>query len=335
MLELIRTLTALDAVSGAENAVRDFILEQIKDCCDAKTDPLGNILVFKKGKNPSAKKLMLDAHMDEVGLIISNVTADGFLKFKAVGGIEPESLMFRQVKIGDRFGVISGKPVHLLSGEEKKTLPKEDSLYIDIGVSSKEEALKLVSPGDRAAFVSEFFRMGDNISAKALDDRVGCAILISLLQEESDYDFYASFSVQEEVGLRGAKTAAFTVDPEAAIVLEATTAADLAGTGSAERVCCLGKGPAVSFMDKGTVYDRVYYQAALDSGIPCQVKAAVAGGNNAGAIHVSRGGVRTVAVSVPCRYLHSPAGMINRNDAENAKRLARFLIDGIAGGSIA
>lgn len=335
MLELIRTLTALDAVSGAENAVRDFILQEIKDCCDAKIDPLGNILVFKKGKHPSAKKLMLDAHMDEVGLIISNVTADGFLKFKAVGGIETESLMFRQVKIGERFGVISGKPVHLLSGEEKKTLPKEDSLYIDIGVSSKEEALKLVSPGDRAAFVSEFFRMGDNISAKALDDRVGCAILISLLQEESDYDFYASFSVQEEVGLRGAKTAAFTVDPDAAIVLEATTAADLAGTGTTEKVCCLGKGPAVSFMDKGTVYDRVYYQAALDSGIPCQVKAAVAGGNNAGAIHLSRGGVRTVAVSVPCRYLHSPAGMICYSDAENTKRLARFLINGIAGGGVA
>ena len=334
MLELIKTLTALDAVSGEENAVREFILDGIKDCCEAKTDPLGNILVFKKGKNPSAKKLMLDAHMDEVGLIISGVTADGFLKFKSVGGIETESLMFRQVKIGDRFGVISGKPVHLLSGEEKKTLPKEESLYIDIGVSSKEEALEQVSLGDRATFVSDFLRMGDTISAKALDDRVGCAILISLLKEESDYDFYASFSVQEEVGLRGAKTAAFTIDPEAAIVLEATTAADLAGASAAEKVCRLGHGPAVSFMDRATVYDRVYYQAALGSGIPCQPKAAVTGGNNSGAIHLSRGGVRTIAVSVPCRYLHSPAGIVHTDDVENAKRLARFLIDGIGSGRI-
>ena len=335
MLEQIKALTSLSGVSGDESAVREYILREIKDCCEAKTDPLGNLLVFKKGKNRSVKKLMLDAHMDEVGLIVSGITESGFLKFRTVGGIETGSLMFRQVKIGDRVGVISGKPVHLLKGEERKKLPPQESLYIDIGVSSKQEALELVSPGDRATFLSDFFRMGDRIAAKALDDRVGCAILLSLLKKESEYDFYASFSVQEEVGLRGARVAAYSVDPEAAIVLEATTAADIDGVPESESVCRLGKGPAVSFMDKGAVYDRAYYQAALRSGIPCQPKAAVAGGNNSGAIHVSRKGVRTLAVSVPCRYLHSPVGMVDMKDVENAEKLARTMINGICGGGIA
>lgn len=334
MLDLLRELTALDGVSGDEGAVRDYIISKISGHCEYETDPLGNIIAFKKGRNRSVKKLLADAHMDEVGLIITSVTADGFLKFAAVGGIDTSVLMFRQVKIGGVNGVISGKPVHLMSGDEKKKLPKPDSLYIDIGAASREQALTLVKPGDRAVIRGGFSLMGSRITAKALDDRIGCAVLISLLTKESEYDFYASFTVQEEVGLRGAKAAAFRVAPDAALVLEATTAADTAGVPEQGMVCRLGQGPAVSFMDRATVYDRAYYEAALKSGIKCQPKAAVAGGNNSGSLHLSRGGVRTLALSVPCRYIHSPSSVADMKDIESTERLAEYMINGICSGRI-
>lgn len=334
MLDILRELTALDGVSGEEDAVRDYIISKIKDHCEYKIDPLGSIIAFKKGKNCSAKKLMVDAHMDEVGLIITSVTSDGFLGFSAVGGIDTAVLMFRRVRIGSINGVITGKPIHLISAEERKKLPKPESLYIDIGASSKEEALSLVRIGDRAVICGEYTEIGNKIKAKAIDDRAGCAILISLLAKDSDYDFYATFSVEEEVGLRGAKAAAFTVEPDSAIVLEATTAADIAGVEPSKRVCVLGNGPAVSFMDRATVYDREYYDTALKSGIKCQPKAAVAGGNNSGAVHLSRGGVRTLAISVPCRYIHSPSCVADKEDIENAARLAEYMIKGICSGKI-
>ena len=334
MFDILRELTALDGVSGEENSVRDYIISKIEGHCEYKIDPLGSIIAFKKGKNRSNKKLMVDAHMDEVGLIITSVTSGGFLGFSAVGGIDTAVLMFRRVRIGNINGVITGKPIHLISAEERKKLPKADSLYIDIGASSKEEALKLVRIGDRAVICGEYTQMGSKIKAKAIDDRAGCAILISLLMADSDYDFYATFSVQEEVGLRGAKAVAFTVEPDSAIVLEATTAADIAGVEASKRVCLLGEGPAVSFMDRATVYDRDYYNAALKSGIKCQPKAAVAGGNNSGAVHLSRGGVRTLAISVPCRYIHSPSCVADTKDIENAQKLAEYMIKGICSGEI-
>ena len=334
MLDILRELTALDGVSGEENSVRDYIISKIEGHCEYKIDPLGSIIALKKGKNRSDKKLMVDAHMDEVGLIITSVTSGGFLGFSAVGGIDTAVLMFRRVRIGNINGVITGKPIHLISAEERKKLPKADSLYIDIGATSKEEALKLVRIGDSAVICGEYTQMGSKIKAKAIDDRVGCAILISLLTKDSDYDFYATFSVQEEVGLRGAKAAAFTVEPDSAIVLEATTAADIAGVDTSKRVCLLGEGPAVSFMDRATVYDRGYYDAALKSGIKCQPKAAVAGGNNSGAVHLSRGGVRTLAISVPCRYIHSPSCVADTKDIENAQKLAEYMIKGICSGEI-
>ena len=334
MLDTLKELTCLDGVSGEENAVRDYIISKIDGHCEYSIDPLGSIIAFKKGKNRSVKKLMVDAHMDEVGLIITSITSDGFLGFSAVGGIDTAVLMFRRVRIGNVDGVVTGKPIPLISLEERKKLPKPESLYIDIGASSKEEALKLIRIGDRAVICGEYAQMGSKIKAKAIDDRAGCAILISLLAKDSDYDFYATFSVQEEVGLRGAKAAAFTVEPDSAVVLEATTAADIAGVEDSKRVCVLGNGPAISFMDRATVYDRGYYDAAMNSGIKCQPKAAVAGGNNSGAVHLSRGGVRTLAISVPCRYIHSPSCVADTEDIENAARLAEYMIKGICSGKI-
>ncbi len=335
MNELLKQLCLLDGTSGDEGAVRDFVIEQIKDYCEYRVDNLGNIIAFKKGKNKSSKKILIDAHLDEVGLIITHIDSNGFLRFKTVGGIDTAALMFRRVLInGKTLGVIGGKPIHLSDGDERKKLPSADSLYIDIGVTTDKEAQELVSVGDCAVMCSDYTVVGNKILAKALDDRVGCAVLIDLLKTQVEYDFYASFSVQEEVGLRGAAVAAYSVEPDAAIVIDGTTAADVAGVADSKRVCCQGKGAVVSFMDGATSYDREYYNAALSSGIPAQSKCAVAGGNNAGAIHLSRGGVRTVALSVPCRYIHTSGSTCDMSDIIAVRDLTKYMISKIAGGEL-
>jgi len=335
MTELLKNLCNIDGTSGDETAVSDFIISQIDGFCSWKIDALGNIIVFKKGKNEPAKKVMLDAHTDEVGLIITGITSDGFLKFKTVGGIDTSALLFRKVKInGEIGGVISGKPIHLLDKKESEKLPDKDNLYIDIGVLSKQEAENYVNLGDRAVICGAFEKVDKKVISKALDDRIGCAILIKLIREYDEYDFHASFSVQEEIGLRGAKTATFAINPECAIVLEGTTAADIAGVETEKTVCNLGKGPAISFMDGATVYDRKLYAAAMNSGILCQPKRAVAGGNDSGSIHLSREGVRTVSISVPCRYIHTASSVVDFGDIENAYKLAVYMLNGICGGEI-
>ena len=335
MLELLKQLCLLDGTSGDEDAVREFIISEIDGFCDYKTDNLGNIICFKKGKKQPLKKVMLDAHMDEVGLIITSVTTDGFLKFKTVGGIDTAALMFRKVKINSKInGVIGGKPIHLIKGDARKKLPESDNLYIDIGVSSKEEELEKINLGDRAIIESDFILSGENIKAKAIDDRIGCAVLISLLKSDSEYDFYASFSVQEEIGTRGAKTAVFAINPDAALVIEATTAADISGVPDDKMVCKLGDGAVVSFMDRGTVYDKNYYNAALQSGVPCQPKKAVAGGNNSAGIHLTREGVRTLAISLPCRYIHSASCVASIDDCKSVEELTKYMLNGICSGNI-
>ncbi len=336
MIELLKKLCLTDGVSGNEGKVSKIIIDEIKDYAEVKTDAMGNIIAFKKGKKTPLSKIMIDAHTDEVGLIITGITNDGFLKFSVVGGINPSALMCKKVMIeGKTVGVIGSKPIHLCLGEEKETPPKADSLYIDIGASSKEEALEYVRLGDTAAFISEFAVLGkDTIKAKALDDRVGCAVLVSMIKNYDEYDFYATFTVQEEVGCRGARTAAFSVTPDFAICLEATTAADLSGVAEEDEVCKLSNGPAVSFMDKATLYDRKLYDTALSLNTPCQTKAAVAGGNNSGAVHLSKEGVRTIALSVPCRYIHTGSCVCNVSDIENLNKLATKLCSKICSGEI-
>ncbi|MBQ8739951.1 MAG: M42 family peptidase [Clostridia bacterium] len=335
MTELLKNLCMCDGTSGDEVAVREFVISQIKDHCEYSVDNLGNVIAFKKGKNTPVKKVLIDAHLDEVGLIITHIEQGGFLRFKTVGGIDTAALLFRRVLInGKTLGVIGGKPVHLCEGDERKKLPSADSLYIDIGAGSDEEAKKLVSVGDCAVMCSDFAVTGDKVLAKALDDRVGCLVLIDLLKQDAEYDFYASFSVQEEVGLRGAGVVAFTVEPDAAIVIDGTTAADVADVAPSKQVCRQGAGAVVSFMDGATSYDREYYNAALASGIPAQSKCAVAGGNNSGAIHLSRGGVRTVALSVPCRYIHTSGSACDMRDIIAVRDLTRYMINQIAGGKL-
>lgn len=337
MLDILKELCLLPGISGREDKVREYIISKIDGYCDYKTDPLGNIIAFKKGKNRAAHKIMLDAHMDEVGLIITGADSDGFLKFSKVGGIETDVIIGRSVLIGENRipGVLGIKPIHLIKKDEEQTLPKSDDLYIDIGASGKDDALSKVSPGDEAYFESDFIEFGDGfIKCKAIDDRAGCAVMIDLIRSDLEYDCYFSFSSQEEIGTRGAKVSSFTIDPEFAIVLETTTAADISSVKGSDRVCICGDGGAVSFMDRATVYDISLYrrtlEVAAEKSIKAQPKTRVAGGNDAGAIHKSRAGVKTITISVPTRYLHSPSCVCKYDDIIQVRDLARAMISEFA-----
>ncbi len=337
MLEMIKELCFLPGISGRENAVRDYIIGQIKGFAEYSIDPLGNLLVFKKGKNPAKNRVMIDAHMDEVGLIVTAITSEGFLRFTKVGGIDSRVILGRTVKVGEKAvnGVIGIKPVHLVDKKDEASIPKADDLYIDIGAKSKDEAMEYVRLGDSVWFESDFVEFGDGfVKAKALDDRAGCAILIEMIKSELEYDMWFLFSVQEEIGTRGAQTAAFTIAPDYAIAVETTTAADISGVKDEKRVCICGNGGTVSFMDRSTLYSKELFDKAFviaeKNNIPCQPKTMVAGGNDSGAIHKSRGGVKVLTVSIPCRYLHSPSCVIKYSDAEESLRLIKALAEDFA-----
>lgn len=333
--EHLEKLCLLCGASGNEKAVREYIMEASKPYAHSMTvDPLGSVIVEKKGAARSPKKLMISAHMDEVGLIVTYINDDGTLMIAPVGGIDASVVIGRPAVVGDKniSGVIGAKPVHLLTSEQRKAVPEFSQLYLDIGAKNKAEAESLVALGEYAHFLPSFTRLGGNrIRSKAIDDRAGCAVMLELLSEELPYDVTFAFLVQEEVGLRGAQAAAYTVNPDIAIVLEATTAADISGAEDDAKVCSLGAGPVVSFMDRSTIYDRELYNIAFEEcgklGIPCQTKTRIAGGNDSGAIHISRGGVRTLAVSAPCRYLHSPSCVADMTDIENCLRLTRAMTE--------
>ena len=336
MIEQLKNLCSLNGISGNEDNVRNYICKQIEKRCEYKIDNLGNIIAFKKGRLTPKNKVMISAHMDEVGLIVTYINDDGTLKIAPVGGVDPRVVFGRRVVVGDNqiIGVIGSKAIHNLTADERNQTVKFEAMNIDIGCSSKTESEKLVKPGDCVCFDSEFMEFGeDKIKGKAIDDRAGCAIMLEMINSELEYDTWFTFVVQEEIGLRGATVASYTVAPDYAVVLEATTAADIPTASADKKVCKLGCGPVVSFMDRHTFYDKELYNLAFEladeNKIPCQTKTMIAGGNDAGAIHVSRGGVRTAAISVPCRYLHSPSCVIDKNDLYNSLELTKLLLDRI------
>ncbi|MCL2580668.1 MAG: M42 family metallopeptidase [Oscillospiraceae bacterium] len=341
LIENIKRLSGLPGVSGREEAVRDEIFAQIRDHCEScEVDPLGNLIAFKKGEKPPPKRLLLAAHMDEVGLIITHIEDNGMLRFAPVGGIDGRVAFGKWVEVGrNRLpGVIGGKAVHHLSKDEKESVPAWDKLFIDIGAASKDEAAERVSPGERVVFAGECAEFGDGLLiGKALDDRAGCALLIELIHGQLLYDCHFAFTVQEEIGCLGAKTAGYALKADIAIVVETTTAADIEGTAPDKQVCKLGGGPVIPFMDKGTVYDKALYGLAFETaekaGLPCQTKSVVAGGNDARSLQTAGGGARVLAVNLPCRYLHSPSLVISKADAAAAQSFLTALINEIGGRS--
>lgn len=332
MLETLKELCLIDGTSGREEKVREYIISRIDGKCEYKIDPMGNILVFKIGKNTPKNKVMLSAHMDEVGFIVTYICDNGFLKFTSVGGVDSKVIAGRAVTVGDNEipGIVGNKAIHLTEGDEGKTAPKISKMYIDIGAASKEDAEKMVSIGDAVYFKSDFVLYGDNkVKAKAIDDRFGCTVMLKMIESELEYDTHFAFLVQEEVGCRGAGPAVFSIRPDYAIVLEATTASDIAGVSDENSVCSFGKGAVVSFMDRSTVYNRTMFKNAFETaknkGIKIQPKTTVAGGNDAGTIHRSCEGVYTIAVSLPCRYIHSGTSVADIEDMNSCMELAKAL----------
>lgn len=328
---MLKELCLLNGTSGDERAVREYIIEKIRGKCDYKVDALGSVIAFKKGKKTPDKKVMLCAHMDEVGFIITHITDEGYLKFSPVGGIDAEAVLTRRLSINGKTGVVGAKAVHLMSSDEKESVPKFSDFLIDIGAANKAETEKYVQPGDYAYFVSDYCEFGDGfVKAKALDDRIGCMLLIELIHSDLEYDTYFCFNVQEEVGLRGAACTSYSVKPDIAVVLESTTAADIEGVSGAERCCVLGNGPVISYMDGRTVYDRELYQKAVrlaeNNGIKAQTKTKIAGGNDAGAVQTSAGGCRVAAVSLPCRYIHTGASVVKKSDIEETRRFLKVFL---------
>lgn len=330
---LLKELCALRAPSGCEDEARKFIIEKIRSVApeaEITVDTMGGVTVHKKG---TGKRVMVAAHVDEVGFIVSGFTDDGFVKFKTVGGIMTSVLVSKKVALGPNAtpGIIGAKAVHLQSREEREKPASMSELYIDVGAKDRAEAEKLVSLGDYGTFDGEYTEFGDGlVKSRALDDRAGCAVMLELMKKSYKNDMYFAFTVQEEVGLRGAIIAARKIKPDIALVLEGTTCNDVYGAKPHQTVTKLGGGAVMTAMDGAAVSDRRYFemikQVAAREGIPLQIKRTNAGGTDAGSIQRSGAGVRTAVLAVPCRYIHSPVSVLCRRDLESLARLAEAVL---------
>jgi tetrahedral aminopeptidase len=328
-IELLEKLCNATAVSGDEYEVRQIILEEIKLIADeVKVDALGNVLATKFGQGENRVRVMLAAHMDEIGLMVVKKHDDKLFEFERVGGIDERQLPGKSVLVGrDHLpGVIGAKPIHMTTAKERESKIEVSALRIDLGPEIGEK----VNPGDRATFATRFEIIGPSIRAKALDNRFGVAILIELLKHAPDnIDLLAAFTVQEEVGLRGARVAAYTFDPGMAIAVDSTPAYDLPHWDMEEENyqynTRLDGGPAIYVMDRATIPDRRLVkwlsETAEQAGIPYQIRQPGGGGTDAGVIHKTRSGIPSVSVSVPARYAHTAASIARLDDWANTLKL--------------
>ncbi len=324
---LLKELSEAVGVSGHEGAVREVILHAIKARVDEHhVDALGNLIALKKGYGGQRRKVMIAAHMDEVGLMIVRIEKEGSLRFRPVGGIDERVLLAKKVLIGDKKvpGVIGSKPVHLLEPRQRQQVIRVEDMSIDIGASNQEDAANLVKVGDYASFDVAYRVLGGELQAvtgKAFDDRAGCAVLVELLKNTYPFDLYAVFTVEEEVGLRGAKVAAYSVAPDVGFALEGTICDDMPKQKDASPTTVVGKGPAITIMDRSIIADKrlvdLLVTAAEEKRIPYQFKQPGIGGTDAGAMHLSREGVPSVVVAVPARYIHSPVCLLSLKDLRN------------------
>ena len=329
---LLEKLSNARGVSGNEAAVRAIITAHLQKHVDEyRVDAMGNVLALKRAEGRgTAHRVIVAAHMDEVGFLITHIDRDGYLQFEKIGGIDDRILPSKTVRIGANAvpGVIGLKPRHRTSESERKQVVPADALRIDICATSREDAQRVVTPGDYASFDTTFTALGDNcVRGKALDDRAGCAILCELVRERYPFDLYAAFTTQEELGLRGAHAAGFAVAPDVALVLEATVCDDSPKAREQSPTTRLGDGPALTLADRGLLADktltRFFAETAHAEKLPFQYKQPLVGGTDAGALHRVRAGVATAVISVPARYIHSPAAVISLDDFGNALKLAR------------
>jgi endoglucanase len=339
-IKVLQQLSEAVGVSGKEDAVRKVVLEAIDSHAeDIRIDPMGSVTAVKKGTGVSPLRVMIAAHMDEIGFIVTGFDGEGLIRFSAIGGIDDRILPGLRVRVGDDLlpGVIVWTPIHQ---NREQNVVKLANLRIDIGAANKDEVNGKVKRGDRIVFDSRFMEIGMKmLRGKSFDDRVGCALLIDVLRGGPyPVDVLAAFTVQEEIGLRGAAVAAQALKPDVAFVLEGTTAHDLpnplADPDDEQEVnpaTRLGYGPALTVMDRSMITDPrmvcFLSSTAEKHSIPFQYKTLLGGGTDAGSIHTSLGGVLSGVISVPCRYIHSPTALLNRDDYDNTLRLIQAALN--------
>ncbi|GAB3650989.1 M42 family metallopeptidase [Echinicola sediminis] len=322
---LLKDVCEIAGAPGFEKRIRDLVIEQVSPLVDeVKVDNLGNVIAIKKGvNNPEGKKVMVAAHMDEIGFIVTHIDENGFLRFHTLGGFDPKTLTAQRVIVHgkkDLIGVMGSKPIHVMTQEERNKLPKTTDYFIDLGMS-KEEVEKYVQIGDPVTRDRELVEMGDCVNCKSIDNRVAVFILIEALKKINNppYDVYATFTVQEEVGLRGANVAAHGVDPDFGIALDTTIAYDVPGASAHEKITELGKGTAIKVMDAMTICDYrmvdFMKKMAADNEIKWQSEILTAGGTDtAGVQRMGKQGAIAGAISIPTRHLHQVIEMANKED---------------------
>jgi len=328
---MLKELAEAFGPSGNEKEVRAVLRGAVEGHVEQMwVDSLGSLHAVKKGTSSSGMRVLLTAHMDEVGLMVIGHDEKGGLRVRTIGGIDERVLAGKAVWVGSERipGVIGLKPIHLLEKKERSEVTPLRQLVIDIGAEGKEEARRLAPVGTTAVFATPFRELGTAVMGKAFDDRAGCAVLAELLRGEPfRHTLHAVFTVQEEVGLRGARVAAYAAEPECAFVLEGTIADDLPREKEGSPTSELGKGPVITVMDRSFTAHRgllrLIVAAAEEAGIPYQFKQPGIGGTDAGAIHAARSGVPSAAVAVPCRYIHGPACLLQWSDLEHTAQLMR------------
>ncbi len=333
---LLEALSNAFGPSGCEGEVREIIRDAIHDVVDTcEVDHLGNLLAVQRGtKRGRRMRIMVAAHMDEVGFMITHADGDGLLHFTTVGGIDESILPTKRIAIGPNRvpGVIISPPIHVVPPEQRNKMTPGKDLVIDIGAGTKEEAEAKCKPGDYATFDTRYRKLGRGlVRGKAFDDRVGCAMLVELLKRGPyPFDVHAAFTTMEEIGLRGARVAGYRTQPDVAFVLEGTICQDGPCEREQSSVTSLGKGPALTLADRGAISHRGLVQYALERAearkIPCQLKQPGVGGNDAAAIQHAEAGVPTLSISVPVRYIHSPASVMSLRDMRRSVDLVEVLI---------
>ena len=338
---LLKKLCEASGVSGNEQEVRDILACELQDhITDWQRDKIGNLIAVQNRK-ATGPKVMIAAHMDEVGLMVYGIEKNGLLRFRPVGGVDLRVLVSKPVLVGkDRIpGVIGAKAIHLQRPEERQNPIPVDQLSIDIGCSSKEEAEKHVALGDYVIFDTLFEELQEGtLKAKSLDDRVGCAVLAEVMKEKFSIPLFGAFTVQEEIGTRGARVAAYQVMPDIAIAIEGTVCNDIADNPEAEYTTEQGKGVVINFMDGGLIANKKLFSLAVATaekhGIPYQFRRSTAGANDAGAMSLSGAGCPAIAVAVPTRYIHSPVSTIKKSDMENTIKFVTALVHEIEEGGL-
>lgn len=324
-VSLLKQICEIPGAPGFEKPVRDLVISLVKPHVDElHIDNIGNVIALKKGvRNPDGKRVMLAAHMDEIGFIVSHIDEQGFLRFNTLGGFDPKTLTAQRVIVHgkkDFIGVMGSKPIHVMTPEEKTKLPKTTDFFIDLGMP-KEEVEKYITIGDPVTRDRELIEMGDCVNCKSIDNRVAVFIVIEALKQLKNpaYDVYATFTVQEEVGIRGANVAAHSINPDFGIALDTTIAFDVPGAAPHEKVTELGKGTAIKIMDAMTICDyrmvAFMKHIATKESISWQPELLTAGGTDtAGVQRMGKQGAIAGAISIPTRHLHQVIEMAHKSD---------------------